>query len=67
MNFITLKKTDRAIVHFDGDSFFASVEQVLNYKLKGKPIVTGAERGAITSASIEAKRMGVGRNQSEGC
>ena len=51
----------RAIVHFDGDSFFASVEQVLNYKLKGKPLVTGAERGAITSASIEAKKMGVGR------
>lgn len=52
---------NRAIVHFDGDSFFASVEQVLNYKLKGKPLVTGAERGAITSASIEAKKMGVGR------
>ncbi len=51
----------RAIVHFDGDSFFASVEQVLNYKLKGKALVTGAERGAITSASIEAKKMGVGR------
>ncbi len=51
----------KVIVHFDGDSFFASVEQVLNYKLKGKPLVTGAERGAITSASIEAKKMGVGR------
>lgn len=54
----------KAIVHFDGDSFFASVEQVLNFRLKGKPIVTGAERGAITSASIEAKKMGVGRGVS---
>jgi DNA polymerase IV len=54
--------TERAIVHFDGDSFFASVEQSLNYTLKGKPVVTGAERGAATSASYEAKRMGIARS-----
>ncbi len=54
----------KTIVHFDGDSFFASVEQVLNFRLKGKPLVTGAERGSITSASIEAKKMGVGRGVS---
>ncbi len=54
----------RAIVHFDGDSFFASVEQVLNYRLRGKPIVTGAERGAPTSVSIEAKRLGLSRGMS---
>jgi DNA polymerase-4 len=53
---------ERAIVHFDGDSFFASVEQALNYKLRGLPVVTGAERGAVTSASYEAKRMGVTRS-----
>lgn len=52
---------DKIILHFDGDSFFASVEQVMNYKLKGKPVVTGAEKGAITSASYEAKRLGIGR------
>lgn len=54
----------RAIVHFDGDSFFAAVEQVLNYRLQGKPIVTGAERGAPTSVSIEAKRRGLSRGMS---
>ncbi len=51
----------RAIVHFDGDSFFASVEQALNYKLRGKPVVVGAERGAATAVSIEAKRLGISR------
>lgn len=54
--------TERAIVHFDGDSFFASVEQALNHTLRGKPVVTGAERGAATSISYEAKRMGVSRS-----
>jgi len=53
---------ERQIVHFDGDSFFASVEQALNYTLRGLPVVTGAERGAATSASYEAKRMGVTRS-----
>lgn len=43
----------RAIVHFDGDSFFASVEQAKDWRLKGKPVVTGGERGAVTSLSIE--------------
>jgi DNA polymerase-4/DNA polymerase V len=51
----------RAIVHFDGDSFFASVEQMLDWRLRGKPVVTGGERGAATSLSIEAKRRGLHR------
>jgi len=55
------EKFEKAILHFDGDSFFASVEQAMDYRLIGKPLVTGGERGAITSASIEAKRMGVNR------
>jgi DNA polymerase IV len=55
------KPFERVILHFDGDSFFASVEQVMDYTLKGQPLVTGGERGAITSASIEAKKLGVNR------
>ncbi len=51
----------RAIVHFDGDAFFASVEQAKDWRLRGKPVVTGGERGAATSLSIEAKRMGITR------
>ena len=55
---------ERVILHFDGDSFFASVEQVMDYRLRGRPLVTGGERGAITSASIEAKRLGINRGVS---
>ncbi len=51
----------RAIVHFDGDSFFASVEQAKDWRLLGKPIVTGGERGAVTSLSREAKALGARR------
>lgn len=53
-----------AIVHFDGDSFFASIEQSLNYTLRGKAVVTGGERGAATSVSVEGKRLGLYRGMS---
>lgn len=52
----------RAILHFDGDAFFASVEQMLDHTLKGRPVVTGAERGCATSISYEAKKFGVVRS-----
>lgn len=45
------------IVHVDVDAFFASVEQVLNPKLRGKPVLVG--RGVVASASYEAKMCGV--------
>ncbi|MBX4195856.1 DNA polymerase IV [Candidatus Parcubacteria bacterium] len=51
----------RAIVHIDGDGFFASCEIALNPKLKGKPVVTGQERGIATAMSPEAKRLGIHR------
>lgn len=51
----------KAIVHFDGDSFFASVEQAKNIRLRGKPVVTGVERGIASSMSYEAKQRGVTR------
>ncbi|TFH12631.1 MAG: DNA polymerase IV [Lentisphaerales bacterium] len=50
-----------AIIHLDADAFFASVEQALNPALKGRPIVTGKERGIIACASYEAKARGVKR------
>jgi DNA polymerase-4/DNA polymerase V len=55
---------NRAILHFDGDSFFASVEQMMDYRLRGRPVVTGAERGAPTSLSYEAKSLGLYRGMS---
>lgn len=51
----------RAILHIDGDSFFASCEVAKNPALKGKPVVTGKERGIASSMSYEAKARGVTR------
>ncbi|MBI3255724.1 MAG: DNA polymerase IV [Candidatus Andersenbacteria bacterium] len=54
-------KYPKAIVHIDGDAFFASVEQAMNPELKGKPVVTGKERGIIATASYEARALGIKR------
>lgn len=61
---ITLHSYPRAIIHVDCDSFFASCESARDPSLKGKPLVTGKERGIISSASYEAKRLGIGRGVS---
>ncbi|MDH3977758.1 MAG: DNA polymerase IV [Gammaproteobacteria bacterium] len=58
---LSLRAYPRAIVHVDADSFFASVEQAVNPKLRGKPVVTGKERGIASAVSIEAKQLGVKR------
>jgi DNA polymerase-4/DNA polymerase V len=59
-----MKKTSsseypRAIIHVDGDSFFASCEVARNPALKGKPVITGGERGIALAITYEAKRRGV--------
>jgi len=51
----------RAILHIDGDAFFASCEQSRNPHLQGKPVITGKERGIVASMSYEAKARGVTR------
>ncbi|KND46945.1 MAG: DNA polymerase IV [Parcubacteria bacterium C7867-004] len=51
----------KAIVHFDGDAFFASVLQMMDHTLRGKPVITGGERGSATSLSYEAKALGLHR------
>jgi DNA polymerase-4/DNA polymerase V len=53
-----------AILHFDGDAFFAAVEQAQDPALRGRPVVTGKERGIIACASYEAKACGISRNLS---
>lgn len=58
---ILIRTWPRAIAHIDADAFFASVEQAINPKLKGKPVITGAERGIVAAASYEAKAKGVKR------
>ena len=50
----------RAILHFDADAFFASVEQAVDRRLRGRPIAVGAlHRGIVCSASYEARRLGI--------
>jgi DNA polymerase IV len=58
---LTLHTFPRAIVHIDGDAFFASCEQSRRPKLQGRPVVTGKERGIAASMSYEAKARGVTR------
>ncbi len=50
-----------AILCLDGDAFFASVTQAVHPELKGKPVVTGWERGIATAVSYEARALGVTR------
>lgn len=57
----SLSSWPRAIVHIDADAFFTSCEEAIHPELKGKPIVTGAERGIIACASYAAKASGIER------
>ncbi len=58
---IQLSSFPRPIIHIDCDAFFTSVEQALHPELRGKPVVTGKERGIVACASYEAKALGVKR------
>jgi DNA polymerase-4 len=51
----------KVILHLDADSFFSSVESAKNPALRGRPIITGQERGVATSMSYEAKALGIDR------
>lgn len=54
-------KRPQVMLHMDGDAFFVAVEMAKNPELKGKPVVTGQERGIVSSLSYEAKALGVER------
>ncbi|MCX6780566.1 MAG: DNA polymerase IV [Candidatus Magasanikbacteria bacterium] len=56
-----LQSFPRAIVHVDGDAFFASCETALHPELRGRVVVTGRERGIVSSLSYVAKARGIRR------
>ncbi len=52
----------RYAIHVDMDAFFASIEQLANPRLRGKPVIVGGRpgtRSAVASASYEARAFGV--------
>ena len=57
----SLHSWPRAIIHIDGDAFFTSCEEAIHPELKGKPLITGGERGIVACASYAAKRLGIKR------
>ena len=58
---LTISSFPQAIMHIDADAFFASCEQAIHPELKGRPVITGKERGIVAAASYEAKARGVQR------
>ena len=51
----------RSILHLDLDSFFVSVERLINSELKKRPLLVGgiSDRGVVAACSYETRAFGV--------
>jgi len=56
-----MQQHNRRIVHIDLDTFFVSVERLINSRLNGLPVIIGgtSDRGVVASCSYEARKYGV--------
>jgi len=56
-----MERENRTIVHLDLDTFFVSVERLVNSKLIGKPVIIGgtSDRGVVAACSYESRAFGV--------
>lgn len=58
---LSIRSFPKAIIHVDGDAFFVSCEAARDPRLRGKPVVTGGEKGIVSAMSYEAKARGIVR------
>jgi len=56
-----METSNRHIVHLDLDTFFVSVERLINSSLNGRPVLVGgtSDRAVVSSCSYEARGFGV--------
>jgi len=52
---------DRSILHMDLDTFFVSVERLMDSRLNNRPIIIGGtgDRGVVAACSYETRKFGV--------